>query len=428
VTLTRVIRTGSWLQPAAWTNRLSQVAAAIVLSAGLAACAPGLFQIPEPPLLQPPPETSTGVSQMSLQRLPFTVVPGWETSDLPGMMPTFLRSCDRISRRPADAAFGDNRLFGTVAEWNVLCEDARAAAGRNENVLRYFFESRFEPYLVSDKGNSEGLFTGYYEAELRGAWKPDSRYSVPIMARPDDLIAVNLGKFRAEWTGKNIAGRIVGDKFEPYPSRADINAGALAGRQLEILWVDNPVDAFFLHIQGSGRVLMDDGGYVRLGYAGRNGQRYVAVGRELIAAGIIAQKDVSMQTIRAWMAENPVAAMALMNKNPSYIFFRILEEAEPVGAQGVSLTPGRSLAVDNKFIPYGSILWLDTTDPRDPGGGTPLRRLVVAQDTGSAIKGPVRGDLFWGFGKDAAAAAGVMKERGSYYVLLPRRARPATDE
>lgn len=417
-------RTGLWLRPAVWINRLSPVVVAFALTA----CAPGLFQFPQPLPSDAPPgqvsEQPLGPAELVLTAQPFTVIPGWETGDLVGVMPVFLESCGKVARRPASAPFGKHPRFGTVAEWNVLCEDARAASGRSPSALRYFFESRFEPFLVSNGGDSEGLFTGYYEAELRGAWQPDSRYSVPIYARPNDLISVDLGKFRAEWAGRSIAGRIVGDKFEPYPSRAEINGGALGGRQLEILWVDSYIDAFFLQIQGSGRVLMNNGGYVRLGYAGRNGQRYVAVGRELMAAGIISQKDISMQTIRAWMEANPVGAMALMNKNPSYVFFRIMEEANAVGAQGVQLTPGRSLAVDNAFIPYGTILLLDTTDPRDPSGNTPLRRLVVAQDTGSAIKGPVRGDLFWGFGKDAAAAAGVMKERGAYYVLLPRRPAP----
>lgn len=415
------------MRPAAWINRVFPIVAAVALSTLLTACAPGMFQLPGAPSDQisaPVPDRS----ELSLKRQPFTVIPGWETADLVGLIPTFLQSCERIVRRNPAEPFGDHELFGTVGDWIELCEAARAAQGMNANSIRYFFETRFEAYLASDRGDTGGLFTGYYEAELRGSWQPSSTYSVPIHARPDDLISVDLGKFRAEWAGKSIAGRIEGNQFNPYPSRSDINAGALTGHQLEVLWVDSQVDAFFLHIQGSGRVLMENGGYVRLGYAGRNGQRYVAVGRELIGAGIIAQQDISMQTIRAWMEANPVAAQALMNTNPSYVFFRIMEEANPVGAQGVQLTPGRSLAVDNRFIPYGTILWLNTTDPRDPNRDVALQRLVVAQDTGSAIKGPVRGDLFWGFGKAAAMAAGEMKEPGEYYLLLPRRTNTTTTE
>ncbi len=387
-----------------------------------------MFKLPSTVPAEPPTEAYSAGDRIDFKPLPFAVLPGWENSDLVGVMPTFLRSCEWIARRPAGPLLGNTPEFGTVAEWNAICEDARHAALRSERALRYFFETRFEPFLISNRGDSTGLFTGYYEAELRGSWQPNSRYSVPIYARPNDLISVDLGKFRAEWAGESIAGRIEGNSFNPYPSRADINNGALSGRQLEVLWVDSHVDAFFLHIQGSGRVLMDNGGYVRLGYAGRNGQRYVAVGRELIAAGIIPQEDVSMQTIRAWMEANPVAAMALMNKNPSYVFFRIMEESAPVGAQGIPLTPGRSLAVDNSFIPYGVLLWLDTLDPRDPKRDMPLQRLVIAQDTGSAIRGPVRGDLFWGFGNEAALAAGGMKEDGEYYALLPRRTDLSTGE
>jgi len=216
---------------------------AISLSSLLSACAPGTFQLSLPDASA---VSADGSTKLELQQKPFAVLPGWEASDLVGAMPTFLQSCDKIASRPADAPFGTDPLFGTVAEWSVLCEDARAAAGRSERALRYFFETRFQPYLVTDRGKSDGMFTGYFEAELRGSWQRDSRYSVPIYARPNDLISVDLGKFRAEWAGQSIAGRIVEDRFYPYPSRAEINNGALAGRQLEILWVDSYVDAFFL--------------------------------------------------------------------------------------------------------------------------------------------------------------------------------------
>ncbi|MBT4889046.1 MAG: murein transglycosylase, partial [Rhodospirillales bacterium] len=294
-------------------------------------------------------------------------------------------------------------------------------SGQSVSFLRYFFEKNFRPYLVFNTGDPVGLFTGYYEAQLQGSWQPGGVYNVPIHARPKDIISVDLGKFRAELSGTVVAGRMEKNEFLPYYDRAAIMGGALSGKQLELMWVNSAVDAFFLHIQGSGRVIMEDGSSVRVGYAGRNGARYVAVGRELIAAGLVSQEDMSMQAIRAWMEANPVAAQALMNTNPSYIFFRLLDEANPVGAQGVELTAGYSLAVDDDFIPYGMPIWLDITDPRDPDHKTPLRRLVVSQDTGSAIKGPVRGDLFWGGGREAAAAAGVMKEHGMYYLLLPRK-------
>jgi membrane-bound lytic murein transglycosylase A len=202
------------------------------------------------------------------------------------------------------------------------------------------------------------------------------------------------------------------------PDRAAIAGGALDGRGLELLWVDDPVDAFILHIQGSGRVTLPDGAVVRLGYAGNNGHAYVAIGRLMRARGLLPADEINMPAIARWLRANPVAGAALMAENPRYIFFRERVGAGPIGAQGVALTPGRSLAVDDALIPLGAPLWLDTTGP--PPGGGPLRRLVIAQDTGSAIKGAVRGDLFWGAGADAFEAAGRMNQRGRYYILLPQ--------
>ncbi len=400
-----------------------RVLALITLVSLLAACAPASLSFP---VVSKFPESSIkaeGDNPLALRQMPFNRLPGWDASDLKGVLPAFMASCERLRPQPATRQMGALKEFGTVADWVSLCDDLAAQSHQSNSAIRYFFETRFRAYLVYNEDNPSGLFTGYYEAQLNGSWTPGGAYNVPLYARPDDLISVDLGDFRSELAGTTIAGRIVGNAFEPYPDRAAINAGALAGRQLEVLWTNSAIDTFFLHIQGSGRVILEDGSFVRVGYAGRNGQRYVAVGRELIAAGIISQDQMSMQAIRGWMEANPVAAMALMNANPSYVFFRILDELNPVGAQGAPLTPGYSLAVDKRYIPFGTLLWLDTTDPRDPERETPLQRIVVAQDTGSAIKGPVRGDLFWGFGPQAALAAGGMKEQGNYYVLLPNIVR-----
>jgi membrane-bound lytic murein transglycosylase A len=296
---------------------------------------------------------------------------------------------------------------------------ATAAASSDPGAARRFFETWFAPYLVTDNGNSEGVFTGYYEAELRGAWTRKGPYQVPVYRPPNDLITVELGLFRDEWKGQRLTGRQVDGRLVPYPTRAEIDAGALAGKGSELLWVDDAVDSFFLHVQGSGRVVMENGQVVRLGFAGRNGHSYVAIGRELMRREAIPREQMSMQAIRAWLKANPDEASEVMALNPSFIFFRVIDGEGPIGAEGVPLTPGRSLAVDPTFVPLGLPIWLDTTDPLNPE--QPLRRLVVAQDTGSAIKGPVRGDLFWGFGETAAAKAGAMKQRGRYFILLPRK-------
>lgn len=318
---------------------------------------------------------------------------------------------------------GDLAEMGKVKDWLPICADAARVRKGNNIDARYFFESRFQAYLALNNGRPTGLFTGYYEPELRGSWKPDQRFRVPIYSRPKDLVGADLGRFDDKWRGEHIAGRLVNGRYEPYFDRAEIENGAFDGRQLEILWVDNAIDAFFLHIQGSGRVVLPDGSHVRLGYDGRNGRRYTAVGRELVAAGVMRLEDVNMPAIRRWMADNPVAGQALMRKNKSFVFFRVLKSDGPVGAQGVVLTAGRSMAVDPRYISYGVPLWLVTTDPGTKPA-KPLRRLVVAQDTGSAIKGPIRGDLFWGYGAAAGNKAGIMKHPGSYYLLLPKTLLP----
>ncbi len=289
---------------------------------------------------------------------------------------------------------------------------------------RKFFEDWFQPYQVSGQDGPTGLFTGYYEAHLNGARKPDNTYRFPLYRRPADLISVDLGKFRDAMKGERIAGSVVDGRLVPYADRNAITRGALKRRGLELLWVDSAVDAFFLHIQGSGRVSMSDGAVVRVGYAGANGRPYRAIGRDLIKSGAIPADRISMQTIRAWLAAHPNQAQEMMGRNRSYIFFRTLQGDGPIGALGVALVPGRSLAVDRRFIPLGLPVWLDATDPMS--AATPLRRLLVAQDTGGAIRGPVRGDMFWGHGAAAAARAGRMKSRGRYYLLLPRRPHPGT--
>ena len=371
------------------------------------------------------PEIDTPKPQETFLRLnatTFDKVPGWKGDNLSQALAVFLRSCEKIKTLPPDREFGVKSVMGRVSDWLPICASAALIRPGNETESRYFFESRFTPYLALNNIKTQGLFTGYYEPELRGAWKPNTTYRYPIYARPKDLVSIDLGDFRDEFKGRQLAGQLKGNKLRPYPTRADIESGVLKGQQLELLWVDNAIDVFFLHVQGSGRVMFEDGSMIRVGYAGRNGRRYTPIGRELVAKGILAQKKVSLQSIRRWLAANPIAGRQLMEKNKSYIFFRLIEGDGPIGAQGITLTAGRSLAVDRKYIPLGVPVWLNTSQPGK--SKKPLRRLVLAQDTGSAIRGPVRGDLFFGFGNDAGIGAGQMRENGTYYLLLPRKDSP----
>lgn len=401
---------------------------------------------------EPPPE-------LVLEPATFGDLPGW-VDDHPGeALPALLQSCRVFARRPADRPVGPDGIGGRVEDWRVPCRDAGRLEGAGAAAVRAFFQERFRPWAVTDRGAPVGLFTGYYEPSLRGSRRRHGPYRTPLYRTPRDLVSVDLGAFREDLAGRRIAGRVRDGRLLPYPERSAIASGALEGRDLEIVWVDDPVDAFFLHIQGSGRVVMEDGSVLRLGYAGQNGHPYTAIGRELVARGALALEEVSMQSIRRWLAEHPEEAPEVMAANASFVFFRTLDGPGPLGSLGVPLTPGRSLAVDRTFLPLGAPVWLSgwmpepaapeeasqrsrppaldagepTSHPDEAGAGPPstdagrrpLRRLLVAQDTGGAIRGPVRGDLFWGPGDRAAATAGRMKHEGRLWLLLPRTVEPA---
>ena len=384
----------------------------------------------------------------------FDQLPGWREDDVAAALPVFLRSCDRLENRSPDASanplenlgeeFGGFSLAGAVSDWTETCAAARTL-DRNESDsnaawrerVRRFFEDNFSPVEIRSKraplpdgparGHApliaeDGVFTGYFEPEYEGRRTPEGRFSAPVYDRPDDLVDVDLGQFRPDLAGERIAGRIEGSRLVPYPDRRAINEGALAGRAAPVAWLD-PDDLFFLQIQGSGRVRFGDGGVLRVGYNGANGRAYTAIGRVLVEQGAMTVAEASMQSIRDWLTDASVEdARALREANESYVFFRKLEALDendgPLGAQGAPLTPDRSLAVDRRFHAMGAPVFVDI-EPVVADGPDPIRRLMIAQDTGGAIRGPVRGDVFWGAGETAAAAAGAMNARGRMFVLLP---------
>ena len=362
--------------------------------------------------------------RLVLRPVSFRDLPGWEADDPSPALHALRRSCAALGERADDEPLDSAPLGGRVADWRGICAAAAGVEGAAE--ARTFFESHFNAYEVRNNAEALGLFTGYFEPELRGAERADSRYAVPLYRRPQDLVTVDLGQFRSELAGERVAGRVAGGVLEPYATRAEIDDGALAEQGLELAWVDDPVDAFFLHIQGSGRIAFEDGKTRRIAHAATNGQPYFPIGRKLVEIGAIEREEVSMPTIRAWLEATPDRAHEVMHENRSYVFFRWLEEGQaaegPVGAQGVALTAGRSLAVDRRFVPLTAPVWLETgvPHPEPAGEDRRIRRLMVAQDTGSAIRGPVRGDVYWGSGADAGAIAGRMKHQGRYWLLLPR--------
>ncbi|HBR68960.1 MAG TPA: murein transglycosylase [Rhodospirillaceae bacterium] len=375
----------------------------LVLLLSLAGCA-GVEKEEKPPLV--------------LKPAGFSDLPGWEQDDMSGGIAALKKSCERIKKSSPDKAFGPLPEAGKAVEWQGMCIDLQALDVANAEATRNFMQRHFTPYEVWAGKEREGLFTGYYEASLRGSRTRHGPYQVPLYTRPDDLVMVQLGDFREELKGQRIAGRVVDGNLKPYEDRAAIVAGNWPHNDKVMVWVDSPVDAFFVQIQGSGVVQLDDGGVMRIGYAGQNGHVYYAIGRELIARGHLTKENVSMQAIREWLTANPAEGEEVMNTNRSYVFFHELEGEGPLGGENVALTPGRSLAVDRSLIPYGVPLWVDIEEPV-PGAGK-LRRLMIAQDTGGAITGPVRGDVFWGYGAKAEAMAGPMKSRGRYWMLLPK--------
>ncbi len=355
----------------------------------------------------------------------FSDLSGWTTDSVTDALPALTLSCKRVMTLPPDRTLGADGRMGKAQDWKAFC--ARLQTVTTGDQLRTVLTAELQPWTVSEGDKTEGLFTGYYEASLRGSRSRHGAYQTPLLRRPTDLVMVNLGDFRDELKGQRIAGRVQNGQLKPYESRQQIVSGALASKNLEMVWVDDPVAAFFVQIQGSGRIQLDDGDVLRVGYDGQNGHPYVAIGRTLVAEGALTPETVSMQTIAAWLKAHPERATSLMDSNPSYVFFRAVPGiAGPEGAAHVALTPERSLAVDNRFIGYHVPVWLDADDPRH--SGQRLQRLMVAQDTGGAIQGIVRGDVFWGHGTDAEAAAGVMKSSGRYFVLLPKTIDPRRQE
>jgi membrane-bound lytic murein transglycosylase A len=384
-----------------------------------------------------------------LRRVTFDDLPGWAADAHNEVLPALLASCGALRSMRPDAVLGgqgDAALrAGTAAPWQPLCNEIRAleralprpprpGTGRPQErrvaawvaarhyIVRQFLEAHFEPFAAGT-----GIMTGYYEPILRGATAQDEVYRTPLHARPPELVeqAAPGNALRRRY------GMMVDGRMEPFHDRAAIDTGALAGRGLELVWVDDPADAFFLHIQGSGRVVLPDGEVVRVGYAGHNGRGYVAIGRLLIERGEIPREQMSMQAIRAWLANaGHERATELLRGNPSYVFFRRVEgltlDQGPIGAMGVPLTPQRSVAVDRAFIPLGAPMWVMVKDPTARRDAPPVGRLVVAQDTGGAIRGPARTDYFWGWGAEAGERAGRMRDEAEVFVLLPRGALETT--
>ena len=329
----------------------------------------------------------------------------WESDNHGDAWAGFLKSCQKLSHQ----------------QWQQVCDLAEISGDLSDSEARKFFESHFEvrPVYAKD-GETMGLITGYYEPLLHGSWEQSEEYQYPLYGVPEDLLVVDLGAVYPQLKGMRLRGKLVGNKVVPYHDREQLDDDQELLQDAEILWVNNPVDLFFLHVQGSGLVELADGSIAAVGYAEQNGHPYRSIGGVLIDMGELQKDEVTLFTIRDWLQSNPDRLNEVLSKNPSYVFFELRDARAdgPIGALNVALTPRRSIAVDRNVIPLGAPVWLQTTLPNEEQ--SPLNQLMLAQDTGGAIKGHVRADVFWGRGDEAEKMAGSMKQPGELFVLLPR--------
>jgi membrane-bound lytic murein transglycosylase A len=384
----------------------------LILASMLTAC-----QVAPP--IAPPVSPSVPHAAYSLAR--FDALPGWRDDHVEAVWPAFLVGCRALTA-----------VSAAQPVWQASCAAAASVNGNDSASVRAYFENNFNVYRVSAVGGTDiGLVTGYYEPLLAGSRSATEKFRAPVYGIPDDLLIVDLGALYPELKDKRVRGRVDGRRVVPYWARADIEHGnaPLAGKALA--FVAEPVDAFFLQIQGSGRIKLDDGSVLRVGYADQNGHPFRSIARVLIERGELTPDRASKQAIEAWGRAHPDALPALLDENPSYVFFREIPPPAPdsldavidgpIGSLGVPLLAERTVAVDPRFVPLGAPVFLSTTYPLST---RPLERLVMAQDTGGAIRGPVRADFFWGFGDAAGREAGRMRQDGRVWLIWPKNAPP----
>ena len=394
-----------------------------------------------------------GSAQFDLKRLSFDDIDGWRAGSQAEALPVFLRSCERLAGLDADAPanslealgqiFPGDSVAGLAGDWQSVCAEAERV--RNFSYIdthaftsgvRVFFETYFVPFQVLDirqptealgglspsKTSTDGIYTGYFEPSYPAFKFRTEEFSAPVYKRPPDLVMVDLGAFREELAGQRIAGSVKSGRLIAYPDHQEINDGALDGKTGIIAWM-KPTDLLFMQIQGSGRLEFRTGETVRVGYDGQNGHPYTAIGKPLIDMGEIPREEMSMQAIRTWLeGASKEDAERVRELNASYVFFRELTDIDPalgpIGAGGIQLTTGRSLAVDRRYHALGAPIWV-AIDSSKSSLSEDMRRLFIAQDTGGAIRGPVRGDIYTGSGEGAGAVAGRFNEAGEMIVLVP---------
>lgn len=368
--------------------------------------------------------------QSTFRQVSFKHLPGWETAELRKSLRTFQTSCRAFIKQDPNRVVGTEQIDLQAKDWQPACHAALKVHPVNQQTAKEFFQQWFTPVEFYDKKPVKGLFTGYYMPLLKGSYEKTDEYNVPLYEVPDDLVTIDLGLFVPHLKNRKLVGRIAAKKVVPYYTREQINKGAIKNNAKVLLWIHSPIDRLFLEIQGSGIVEMEDGKRLFVGYDGQNGAPYTAIAGVLIKKGIMTKHNASMQAIKRYLEAHPKEMDKVINQNKSFVFFRKLSMEAALGSQGVALTPGYSMAIDREWIPMGAPLWLSTTRPdsKNPDTNKPMQRLMIAQDTGGAIRGKVRGDVFWGGGDKATLIAGHMKNEGHYWLLLPSHAIPRLEK
>lgn len=400
-----------------FASALTGLAVAVLLAA---AAGPG----PSAGAAEKPVKAFISSRPVPLESIAYERIPGWMADDHAAALDAFLVSCRKLGRppEPDDPPVLPDKAW-IVTELVRICDVAEAmpeSERSNREAARQFFERWFDPFNV--RGPRAGRLTGYYEPEVDGSLERSAEYDVPVFRRPPDLVSLVDGGGAVPpggWTAmRNDNGKLV-----PYFTRAEIDDGALDDKGLELLYLASPVDAFFMHIQGSGRVRLPDGRVMRIGFDGKNGYPFTPIARVMLKRGLVRKEDLALARMKAWLAADPERGRKIMQENKSYIFFKerkeLSPEMGPVGGQDVPLTPGRSLAVDPAYNPLGLPIFVVSPGMKH-AGKRGFRRLMIAQDIGSAIKGPERGDVFWGSGDAAGRSAGRTNHPGHFVVLLPR--------
>lgn len=361
-----------------------------------------------------PPPLATALSAVKLEPVTFNDLPGWPQDKMTDAYHAFALNCSALNKSNKPH-LGNAAVAVDANLMRKICADF---AENPRQDFKEFIRQNFKPYLVTEAESPTGKFTSYFESVIHASRNRDERFKFPIYGQPVDLIEFNPTDFDSSLPSRRLVGRLEGQKLVPYYTRSEIMEPEYSDKAPVILWADSYVDVYVMQIQGSAVAELDDGSKVRVGFADTNGRPFKGIGSILLEKKLLKPGQASMGYIKKWLNENFAEAYAHMNQNQRFVFHRLIEEDGPIGAMGVPLTAGRSLAVDRRYIPLGSLLWLNTTD----GSREPIRKLVFAQDIGGAIKGVVRGDYFWGSGgDDVLEHAGKMNSAGSYYILLPKQ-------